>query len=434
MNAKQSNLLLIIAILLTLFALWVHRFFPSKHLVIFEDIAPYSYLFSVELPDGSPSAYWVDENKRKWRCNSPPRAKDSTFGCSFVMDLRKDSGGIDLSDYSHVVLDVKHQGSSKKLRFYARNYHPSYSIIDDNNSNKFNAVNLDTSELHGPIRVPLGELQVADWWLLQYNIPRENAKPEFKNITEISIDFESNVPVGIQDVEIYGIEFVGEWISAESWYLGILFVWLGSILFYALNQLRLLRLKTNEDYMRINLLAQQNQTLLQQSDELRRLSTVDPLTQCFNRFGIHQIVTSLESHHQKHISHYSLILVDIDNFKHINDRRGHDAGDRVLQLVSEIIQSRIRRSDYLGRWGGEEFIILLPDTRKEFALALAEKIRLVIHDTIFEIEHPLNVTASFGVGQQQNNEDFATAFKRVDTALYAAKNQGRNCCVMAADD
>ena len=126
--------------------------------------------------------------------------------------------------------------------------------------------------------------------------------------------------------------------------------------------------------------------------------------------------------------------MDIDYFKRINDSRGHDAGDRVLQLVSEIIQSRIRRSDYLGRWGGEEFIILLPDTRKEFALALAEKIRLVIHDTIFEIEHPLNVTASFGVGQQQNNEDFATAFKRVDTALYAAKNQGRNCCVMAADD
>lgn len=248
-----------------------------------------------------------------------------------------------------------------------------------------------------------------------------------RNTTEISIDFESNVVAGQQDVEIRRIEFVGEWISSESWYLGILFIWLASILLYALNQLRLLREQTSEDNKRIYHLAQQNKKLLQQSDELRRLSTVDPLTQCFNRFGVHQIISRLEAKN----SLYSLILIDIDYFKRINDRRGHDAGDRVLQAVSRIIQERIRSSDYLGRWGGEEFVVILPDTRKEFSLAIAEKIRLVIYDTVFESENPLNVTASFGVAQQEETEDFATTFKRVDNALYAAKNQGRNCCVMA---
>ena len=131
---------------------------------------------------------------------------------------------------------------------------------------------------------------------------------------------------------------------------------------------------------------------------------------------------------------YALILIDIDHFKRINDRRGHDAGDRVLQNISQIIQESIRGSDYVGRWGGEEFVVILPDTRKEFALALAEKIRLVIQDTVFETDNPMHITASFGVGQQEGDEDFASTFKRVDNALYAAKHQGRNCAVMAEQE
>ena len=435
MNAKRFNLLLISAILLTLPALWLHRFFPSRHMVIFEDISPHSYLFSTDLSDGSPAAYWVSENKRHWRCNSPERIKDTPFICSFIMELGEANVGVDLSSYTHLLLDVRHQGSSKKLRFYARNYHPSYSVIEDPNSNKFNAINLDTTDLDGVVSVPLSELQVADWWLLQYNIPRTNSKPDLRNTTEIAIDFDSNVVPGIQDVKINRIEFVGEWISSESWYLGILFLWLSGIFLYSLNQLRLLRMQTSEDNKRIYHLAQQNQTLLQQSNEFRRLSTVDPLTQAFNRFGVHQIISSvMEQQPLQDNPRYSLILIDIDHFKRINDRRGHDAGDRVLQQVSQIIQERIRRTDYLGRWGGEEFVVILPDTRKEFALALAEKIRLVIQDTIFEENNPINVTASFGVAQQEGDEDFASTFKRVDNALYRAKNDGRNCCVLAKDE
>src|SRR5690606_18302079 len=136
----------------------------------------------------------------------------------------------------------------------------------------------------------------------------------------------------------------------------------------------LLREQTSEDNKRIYHLAQQNKKLLQQSDELRRLSTVDPLTQCFNRFGVHQIISRLEAHDPIKESVYSLILIDIDYFKRINDRRGHDAGDRVLQAVSALIQQRVRATDYVGRWGGEEFVVILPDTRKELALAVAEKI------------------------------------------------------------
>jgi diguanylate cyclase (GGDEF)-like protein len=127
------------------------------------------------------------------------------------------------------------------------------------------------------------------------------------------------------------------------------------------------------------------------------------------------------------------MVVDIDHFKRINDRRGHDAGDRILQSISAIISKGIRPHDFLGRWGGEEFVVIMPSTRKEFALALAEKIRLMIYDTVFEAANPLSVTASFGVSDKLPGEDFATTFKRADKALYEAKAQGRNCCVLADD-
>ncbi|MBK8186724.1 MAG: GGDEF domain-containing protein [Cellvibrio sp.] len=228
------------------------------------------------------------------------------------------------------------------------------------------------------------------------------------------------------------MELIGDWISRDNWYLLVISPWLVGILFYAINQLRLLSARAREDSLRIHQLAQQYNKLKVQSDEFRRLSTVDPLTQCFNRFGVHQIITSLETTEtQSRLPGYSLIMIDIDYFKRINDRRGHDAGDRVLQLVSEIIQTRIRKTDYLGRWGGEEFIVILPNTNKEFSLALSEKLRLIIYDTLFEPDNPLSVSASFGVAEKLPNEDFAMTFKRVDNALYAAKNQGRNCCVMA---
>jgi diguanylate cyclase (GGDEF)-like protein len=206
------------------------------------------------------------------------------------------------------------------------------------------------------------------------------------------------------------------------------------IFIYALTRLIQLNQQTQHDVKVINQLSRNNAQLQQETDKFRRLSTVDPLTQAYNRFGIDQIVSSLLNKTANSTERcFALILIDIDHFKRINDNRGHDAGDRVLLKVTNIIQRAIRKQDYLGRWGGEEFIVIMPNTRKEFALAMAEKIRILIFDELFEIENPLNVTASFGIADHLTGEDFASSFKRVDNALYSAKIQGRNCCVVAKD-
>ena len=127
----------------------------------------------------------------------------------------------------------------------------------------------------------------------------------------------------------------------------------------------------------------------------------------------------------------ALIIIDIDHFKRINDRRGHDVGDNILKQFTLIVSSNIRSDDIFGRWGGEEFILICPKTNIDNAFYLAEKIRKIVSDTMFEEEKPVTITASFGVGTIQQDEDFASAFKRVDAALYKAKSIGRNCTIIA---
>src|SRR5690606_12757604 len=130
---------------------------------------------------------------------------------------------------------------------------------------------------------------------------------------------------------------------------------------------------------------------------------------------------------------YSLLVADIDYFKRINDQYGHDTGDQVLQHVAKIIQENMRGGDFVGRWGGEEFVMIMPGANAKNAMTMAEMIREAVASTVFPLEEGITLSASFGVSERQPNEDFATCFKRADNALYKAKQQGRNRCVAAGE-
>jgi diguanylate cyclase (GGDEF)-like protein len=122
--------------------------------------------------------------------------------------------------------------------------------------------------------------------------------------------------------------------------------------------------------------------------------------------------------------HLSLIMLDIDNFKAINDGFGHEAGDRVLKGVMSLVQQLTRRSDILIRWGGEEFIIGCPGTELRYAVALAERIRRAIANYDFDLGKA--VTASLGVSEYQLCEDFESFVRRADENLYLSKKSGKN--------
>ena len=169
--------------------------------------------------------------------------------------------------------------------------------------------------------------------------------------------------------------------------------------------------------------------LLRRMRSLVDMAHSDPLTGCLNRRSFMDASQRDFARSRRTGSPLSVIFFDIDRFKSINDAHGHAAGDAVISTLAECVTNTIRTTDMLGRLGGEEFVVLLPDTDCQSALMVAEKLRAtlesvpVIHENL-----SLHFTASFGVAQIRNsdNDPFAL-IERADTLMYDAKHAGRNC-------
>ncbi|WP_394550416.1 sensor domain-containing diguanylate cyclase [Pantoea sp. SGAir0183] len=164
-------------------------------------------------------------------------------------------------------------------------------------------------------------------------------------------------------------------------------------------------------------------------DKIGRLSSeaqTDPLTQLLNRRGLNAVLDYFQTLQQP----FAVLALDIDHFKNVNDNWGHDVGDRVIQQVAKTLQQSARKQDIVSRNGGEEFLMLLPDTSLADAEAIAERIRLSIAGEA--VENVGNITLSIGVAEwSARRVPLETSLKRADDALYQAKNAGRNCTVVA---
>lgn len=169
--------------------------------------------------------------------------------------------------------------------------------------------------------------------------------------------------------------------------------------------------------------------LEEQNIELQRIASTDALTRTVNRAKFDEIVQNEIHAFRTTYNPFSIIFFDIDHFKMVNDTYGHSRGDKVLISISALITRSIRQNDTFARWGGEEFIILLPSTRQHGATIIAEKFKELIASTHFEeVGH---VTCSFGVTEFTVGDDTQSLLKRADEALYAAKKAGRNCVKVA---
>ena len=161
--------------------------------------------------------------------------------------------------------------------------------------------------------------------------------------------------------------------------------------------------------------------------KLEYISTHDTLTNIYNRGFFNRKLESKIKSSKRYGTNFSLILLDIDHFKKVNDTYGHNAGDTVLIKIAQTIKDNLRDDDLVARWGGEEFVILLPHTELNGALLLAEKLRIIIENS--SILPQQKITSSFGVGIYTNKESQTSFFEKIDNALYLAKANGRNCVV-----
>ena len=158
-----------------------------------------------------------------------------------------------------------------------------------------------------------------------------------------------------------------------------------------------------------------------------RLATTDYLTGLCNRVKIEEVLSEQVALRKRYGQRFSIIMIDIDYFKLINDNFGHPAGDAALVKVANLLQDGTRETDICGRWGGEEFIIITPDTNCDGAEKMAENLRFNIEKSA--VNSLDDLTASFGVAELRKGETKESLIKRADNALYKAKEKGRNCVV-----
>lgn len=160
-----------------------------------------------------------------------------------------------------------------------------------------------------------------------------------------------------------------------------------------------------------------------------QLSIRDHLTGLYNRRYMQEMFSFEVKRTKRSRIQFSLIIVDIDDFKKVNDTYGHSVGDTVLSQISSVILSVTRDIDTVARWGGEEFLILCPETHSDEAILVAKRIIKLIDEYSFEkVDH---ITASLGVVIAEEDETFQSIVNRVDKCLYEAKDSGKNCFIAA---
>lgn len=167
-----------------------------------------------------------------------------------------------------------------------------------------------------------------------------------------------------------------------------------------------------------------NQELIKVNRKLELLSITDNLTGLLNRRRLDEVLEYEYAKSVRYSSLFSVILLDLDGFKRVNDSFGHEVGDDVLIKVADLLRSNTRKIDIVGRWGGEEFLIICPEIGSDETFKLAEKLRIILESTTFE--YIINQTASFGVSTIKLYESIKDIVKRADDNLYIAKNEGRN--------
>jgi diguanylate cyclase (GGDEF)-like protein len=344
--------------------------------------------------------------------------------CKIQFHMGQGSKGIDFSRFDTVTFDMTYSGAAqRKIKLQLTNFEPEFSKVDDWNSQRYNLVEFDVPA-QSTFTFPLNVMRTADWWIASHNVPLEKTYTRLDNVTAVEISTGAVAPGQPIVIELRSIRFRGKWISDTRLLTYLICAWIGcGILGLSLSLLHV-RTRLSASNSRLETLAAINKALELEARDLADQAYTDPLTGALNRQGLRAALMK-RLHASGHVDEeMAVVFVDIDHFKQINDRHGHDAGDEVLRRFAAVIRNVVRSSDKLVRWGGEEFLLLCPETTRDHALTMAEKLRATLPAQAWP--HGLHVTSSFGVTSLKPDEDIGVAIKRADGALYAAKANGRN--------
>ncbi len=418
-SALEGGLLAMACLSLALILMPLHWLSRSQELVP-QDLAV--TLYDDSYSGGKSRAGWVDPQSQRWYCELD--ANYANPYCSMQVALTDSSGrGLDLSKYEKMRVWASYRGEARHLRIYLRSRDSRFFDPNDTMTTKFNSVELPVSELKNGLEVRMSDFSVANWWLVQQEIPLEHSQPEFGDVVILEVQTSSEVRSGRHEIQVDKVVWEGPRVAKVQLYRAVIIAWSTLIftgLIYRITRLSL-ELNKNKEYQ--EQLLGINRLLDLQSRKFEDLAKTDHLTGLLNRVGIRDALYEGLNAWKKDQKPFSFVIVDIDKFKVINDTYGHDVGDNVLKNVARLFMDNVRKTDFLARWGGEEFILVCPNTTLEQAHLIAESLRQKLFDA--RLFNDLVVTASFGVATMIC-ADLDDLFKRADTALLRAKQQGRN--------
>ncbi len=419
----RMNILIFVLLLVTVIALFAYR--NGLDDIVFLNLSDYPYIIAqTDSVDGGSSAIAMERTDSSIIVDYELR-EGYAYPYAGVKIFLGDgkTRGKDLSRYDSIFVWVKPRGEGT-VRLYMRGYDSAFYRADDETSLKFNEIEFfPLEETYPAVFVPQ-EFRVASWWVAQNEINVHKARVDLSNVPLIEIQTGTNAPLGYGTLEIKGLCFKGKKIAkldlvsilVALWFVSFLIILI--IRFFDYSRERAKEKKKREE------LEKNLRALEIEKSEYERSSKEDPLTGCLNRAGFSSVLMREQENLSKNGRPVSFVMLDIDHFKHINDTYGHQVGDEVLVNLTKLIQGKIRNTDALVRWGGEEFVVLCGDTPIQNAQFLAEKLRIAIENTVLIKQQ--QVTCSFGIAEMIPDEDPKRLFERADKALYASKEGGRN--------
>jgi diguanylate cyclase (GGDEF)-like protein len=418
----QFEIVLFLLLLATFAAVRFQDAILLKTITLKPDSSLYTVRYYGDAPHGGTSTVTVDPLRLlHWRCDVRAAYAYPYCGYELLLDDKTPEKGYDLSRLQSLTINLDFRGPSDTFRIYFKNFDPRYSKPGLPDTLKFNKVEVSAQPGHNIVQLKKSDFAVAEWWVTQNKIKPELSHVQLDNVTEFQFQTGTQAPPGTYVFKVDSIVLRVRVIAQATWYAAILAAW--AVLIGAYLLFRILKMRSDLEQRRQSQAAALR--LAQYAEESARR---DYLTNLFNRSGIIDLYHPLAMNRRTDGA-LAVILLDVDHFKLVNDRFGHSAGDQVLAGIAKILTDNTRSGDIVGRWGGEEFLLICSISDQDAAMNIAAKLRIGIEAHDFPVVG--HVTASMGVyccvGQVGALEQIVSY---ADAALYAAKEQGRNRAVM----
>jgi len=409
-------------LILSIIAIVLNNLLPQKRTVLHPQTGNINNLYGFIDPKTGQNSKWIDEKHHEWFCSFK---SEHPLGCGSNVGWGTPANeGIDLSNYEKLKFDIEYKGTSRRLRMAMHNYNEVYSDINDAGTNKHLSVLIKPMEIdNNSITFDLSEFRVSKWWVKDRRMHRRWTSPEIDNITSIGVEV---VELSDNHIKLNRIIAIGHWINPQTLLYLVVISWMIFFLLQGFIQLYLVYTGSMRNRKKLFDLLKQQQALESENQYLSDIAKLDPLTGILNRNGFLDKLTHIAPKMVSTNNNLAFLIIDLDHFKSINDRYGHDFGDSVIKHFSHSVSSTLRKTDIFARWGGEEFILIceFPDTTnlREFS----ENIGSTPGKTPIDSKPGFTYTVSIGVSRFSAGEHFENVFKRADNALYQAKQDGRD--------